>query len=97
MGDVNIDILKKDSDELKSLISSNSFHILNDTYTGSFTRRDLTSSSIIDHMYIDISGKFFLQLGESGLSDHRFMSLIMQTTKKNTARVENSKKVCRLQ
>lgn len=83
MGDVNIDLLKNESEELKNLVTSNNYSILNAVNPSCFTRRDSVSLSIIDHCYTDIPNKFLLQLGESALSDHRFMFVVLNRSGKH--------------
>jgi hypothetical protein len=76
-GDFNIDLLKEDSSELSNIVASNCYTILNQINPSSYTRRDKSSSSIIDHFHTDLQKKFYLQIGESGLSDHNFLLLVV--------------------
>lgn len=81
LGDFNINLLHKSSEELKTIISANSFTILNKIDANSFTRRDANSLSVIDHIHTDLNKQFILQLGESGISDHRYLLLIVKSSK----------------
>lgn len=92
IGDVNIDLLKRDSDDLKNIITCNGFHILNSINSRDYTRHS-KNSSIIDHVYTDIPGNFTMQLGESGLSDHKFILLVFKVNKAIDSILNYTKKV----
>lgn len=77
VGDVNIDLLDQRNVEFNNLITSNNFKILNNIHADYYTRRDATSCTILDHVHTDITSQFALQIGESALSDHRYLLLIL--------------------
>lgn len=77
IGDVNIDLLDQRNVEFNNLITSNNFKILNKIDADSYTRKDSTSCAILDHVHTDITSQFALQIGESALSDHRYLLLIL--------------------
>ena len=72
LGDFNIDLLNENSFDLCNLVTSNGFTVVNKIDSDSFTRRDIYSRSIIDHIHSDVQNNLLVQLGESALSDHRF-------------------------
>ena len=78
MGDFNINLLTPDSQELRDIVSSNNYATLNEIKLDSFTRRDVRSLSIIDHVHSDIANVMTMQISESGLSDHRFILLLIK-------------------
>lgn len=82
VGDMNIDLLGYESEELKTLIKCNNFSILNKIEKSFFTRRSTYSNSIIDHCYTDLTNNFMLQLGDTVLSDHKFMFVLVDNVKK---------------
>lgn len=81
LGDFNIDLLNdKNNLDLINLLNSNSFSILNKISSESFTRSDVKSRSIIDHVHTNLDQQFVVQLGESGLSDHKYILAIVKTS-----------------
>ena len=100
MGDFNINLLTPDSQELRDIVSSNNYATLNEIKLDSFTRRDVRSLSIIDHVHSDIANEMTMQISESGLSDHRFILLLiknvgndLQTKKKPTKKFTDYSKI----
>lgn len=92
IGDVNIDLLDQQNVEFNNLITSNNFKILNNIHVDSYTRRDSTSCAILDHVHTDITNQFALQIGESALSDHRYLLLILFNAGKSNAKTKITKK-----
>lgn len=85
LGDFNIDLLDDTkSRDLRNILTANSFNIFNRVHPDSATRSDASSFSIIDHVHSDITDKCFkITVGESALSDHKYLLLVMKKSQTN--------------
>lgn len=83
-GDLNIDWYADNSSLLlfKAILNSNGFRIFNGTSRDSYTRKSYNGTvTLIDYVFTDIqisNSKF--AVGDSDISDHRFLILGFQTT-----------------
>jgi exonuclease III len=85
MGDFNIN-LRDDLGcrDLNNLLSANNFFVLNSKEF--ITRSDNHSSSVIDHLHTDLMNESFkVVVGESAISDHKYLLLILQNKRVKTS------------
>jgi exonuclease III len=78
VGDINIDLLKHESNDLVTVVKSNSFEIINIINQDNHTRCGRASKTIIDHCYSNLQTNVQMQLEETGFSDHKAMILIIK-------------------